>query len=501
VNNEPINESGSSAKQYVLLTGATGLVGRYLMRDLFLRGCQLAVIVRPTKRMNVQQRIESILQGWENQLGRRLPRPIIFEGDVCKTDLGLGQEEILWIRNHCDRVIHSAAALQFNGAGIDEEPWRTNLGGTQNVLKLTRLAEISHIHYVSTAYVCGQRDSLVFEHELETGQVFRNDYERSKFECEKLVRAATHFATKTIYRPSVIVGDSQTGFTSTYHGLFLYLRLLATLVPQQPRNKDGVIETPIRLPINGDEPRNLVPVDWVTKVISNIFFDPAAHGRTFHLTPDKCTSAREVISYCYEYFNSYGVEFCGSGAVRRGENSFSERYFENVDIYADYETSDPGFDKSNVRRFARHLACPPIDKEMILRFMNFGETNAWGKKRERVPKVARWFDSQLANVAKSATKVFGKLNSNALGPLAKFGLDIRGPGGGQWQLTANQDGEFDVALGLPASCYPVLMMDDFQVNKLLASIPSNGSKTDLSWCPTTRWAAPIESVLIPARTP
>ena len=198
------------------------------MRDLFLQGCHLAVIVRPTKRMNVQQRIESILQGWENQLERRLPRPIIFEGDVCKTDLGLGPEEILWIRNHCDRVIHSAAALQFNGAGIDEEPWRTNLGGTQNVLQLSRLRTgISHFHYVSTAYVCGQRDSLVCEHELETGQTFRNDYERSKFESEKLVRAATHFATKTIYRPAVIVGDSQTGFTSTYHGLFLYLRLVS----------------------------------------------------------------------------------------------------------------------------------------------------------------------------------------------------------------------------------------------------------------------------------
>ena len=66
------------------------------------------------------------------------------------------------------------------------------------------------------------------------------------------------------------------------------------LVPQQPRNEDGVIETPIRLPMNGDEPRNLVPVDWVTKVISNIFCSPDAHGRTFHLTPDKCTSAREM---------------------------------------------------------------------------------------------------------------------------------------------------------------------------------------------------------------
>ena len=57
---------------------------------------------------------------------------------------------------------------------------------------------------------------------------------------------------------------------------------------------------------------------------------------------------------------------------------------------------------------------------MILRFMNFGEANAWGKKREMVPKVARWFDSQLANVAKSASRVFGKLNSDAAGPLANL---------------------------------------------------------------------------------
>ena len=321
---DSFNDIGSSARQYVLLTGATGLVGRYLMRDLFLRGCHLAVIVRPTKRMNVQQRIESILQGWENELGRRLPRPIILEGDVCEENLGLGTEEINWIRDHCARVIHSAAALQFNAANVDEEPWRTNLGGTRNVLHLCRMARIAHFHYVSTAYVCGQRNSLVFEHELETGQEFRNDYEQSKFESEKLVRAARHFVTKTIYRPAVIVGDSRSGFTSTYHGLFLYLRLLAILVPQQPRNRDGVIQTPIRLPMNGDEPRNLVPVDWVARVVSNIFCDSAAHGRTYHLTPDRCTSAREIIDYCYEYFNSCGVEFCGRGAARKGAREARE---------------------------------------------------------------------------------------------------------------------------------------------------------------------------------
>ena len=499
MSNNPLVDDELSQRQYVLLTGATGLVGSYLMRDLFLRGCRLAVVVRPTKRMNVQQRIEHILQKWENQLGRRLPRPIVFEGDVCKSDLGLTSDAIFWIRNHCGRIIHSAAVLQFHGIDMEVEPWRTNLGGTQNVLHLARLTGISEFHYVSTAYVCGQRDALVHEHELDTGQVFRNDYERSKFECEKLVKASNHLRTKTIYRPAVIVGDSQTGFTSTYHGLFLYLRLLAMLVPQQPQNEQGVIETPIRLPMNGDEPRNLVPVDWVSQVISHIFCSPAAHGRTFHLTPDKCTSARDVIGFCYDYFNSCGVEFCGAGTERMGDNAFSERYFENVSVYESYETSDPSFDKRNVQRFAGHLGCPEIGKEMVLRFMKFGEANSWGKKREKVPDVARWFDSQLSDVAKSATRVLGSLSPGSRRPLVKFGLDIRGPGGGQWQLMADPDGEFKVTEGLPESCYPVLTMDDHQVNQLLAEAAAMHSNTDNFLCPTHCWTGPLESVLLPAR--
>ncbi len=494
MNKDPIIDSHHQSRRYVLLTGATGLVGRYLMRDLFLKGCHLAVVVRPSKRMNVQQRIECILQAWESELGRRLPRPIIFEGDVCEPNLGLAAEEILWVRKHCDRMIHSAAVLQFNGASRDEDPWRTNLGGTKNVLALSKLAEISEFHYVSTAYVCGKRDDLVLENDNDCNQEFRNDYERSKFEAEQLVTASTHFSSTTIYRPAVIVGDSKTGYTSTYHGLFLYLRLLHTLVPQQKRNEKGIIETPIRLPMDGDEPRNLIPVDWVSDVISHVFCNPAAHGRTYHLSPDKCTTAREVIEYCYEYFNSCGVEFCGSDAERAGDNEFAAKYFENVSVYEQYETSDPQFDKQNVKDFAGQFKCPPINKEMTLRFLEFGKSNRWGKQRDKIPTVERWFDSQLAHVVKTATNVLDKLNSNSLGTCQKFGLDIHGPGGGQWQLTASADGEFEVALGLPEDGSPVITMDDLQVGKLLAANSADSFASGTP-CPTSLWNDRIESVL------
>ena len=385
-------------RRFVLLTGATGLVGSYLLRDLFLQGCQIAVVVRPSKRMTGVQRIESIMQRWEQELGQTLPRPVVLEGDVCQTNLGLSDAEIEWIGCHCRQILHSAAVLQFSGSTEAEEPWRTNLGGTRNVLELAEQAGIKDFHYVSTAYVCGKRTERILETDLDCNQQFRNDYEKSKFAAEKLVRAASHLTSTTIYRPAVIVGDSQTGYTLTFHGLFLYLRLIATLVPQQRRNSQGIINTPIRLPLDGDEPRNLVTVDWVSQVISHLFCTPGAHGRTYHLSPDHFVTARDVIEYCYEYFNSTGVEFCGRNAQRNGDNDFAARLFENISVYAAYETSDPNFDKTNVNRFAGHIPCPIIDKAMILRFLEFGKSIRWGKQRESWPPVDCLSTSQLASV-------------------------------------------------------------------------------------------------------
>ena len=368
-------------RRYILLTGATGLVGQYLLRDLLLLGYPVAVVVRRSRHATASQRIEAIMQRWEQELRSRLPRPVVLSGDVCDKDLGLVADDQEWIGQNCDQIVHSAAILKFHPAPQDTDPWKTNLGGTGNVLALARRTNIKRFHYVSTAYVCGQRQDRVWENQLDCGQTFRNDYERSKFAAESLVHAADHLESRTIFRPAVIVGDSQTGFTASYHGLFLYLRLMATLIPQQERNADGIIETPIRLPLCGDEPHNLVTVDWVSRVISQIVNNREAHGRTYHLSPDECITTRQVIDFCCEYFNTTGVEYSHSHTESRLDNQFSRRVFENIGIYQPYERNDPEFDKSNVQQFAGQIACPRIDKDMIFRFIKFAVADRWGKQR------------------------------------------------------------------------------------------------------------------------
>ncbi|MCA9203818.1 MAG: SDR family oxidoreductase, partial [Planctomycetales bacterium] len=280
--------------QYTLLTGATGLLGRYLMRDLLQRGVRLAVLARPSKRESARQRIEGILQMWESQLGCDLPRPVCLEGDICSERLGLDEAAVRWVRNHCPSMLHSAASLSFH-AEPNGEPWRSNVGGTRNMLDLCQAAGIRQLHYVSTAYVCGLRRGRIMESDLDFGQPFRNDYEKSKLEAETLVRQADFLDCLTVYRPAVIAGDSITGYTNTYHGLYMYLKLMSVLVWNTEPGPDGVRDTPVRLEMTGDEPRNIVPVDWVSEAMCRLFTTPAAHGDTYHLAPVNPITPRQII--------------------------------------------------------------------------------------------------------------------------------------------------------------------------------------------------------------
>src|ERR1700761_7135590 len=98
---------------YDLLTGATGLLGNYLLRDLLLAGRQVAVIARRSRMETTRQRVESILANWESELRRVLPRPPVLDGDIRQPGLGLDAAGREWVAENCDSVIHNAASLSF----------------------------------------------------------------------------------------------------------------------------------------------------------------------------------------------------------------------------------------------------------------------------------------------------------------------------------------------------------------------------------------------------
>jgi nucleoside-diphosphate-sugar epimerase len=368
--------------RYLILTGATGLLGQYLLRDLLLAGTLVAVLVRPRAGETAHARIGRVLGRWQNELGRALPMPAVLEGDVRAEGLGLSGEDHGWAARHCDRMLHCAASLTFRDGAPEREPWLTNLAGTSNVLDFCRQTGIRQLHHVSTAYVCGRATSPVFEPDLDRGQEFRNDYERSKFEAEKRVRAAGFLDAATIYRPAIIVGDSHSGYTSTYHGLYAYLHFAWVLRQQARLGPDGKWHVPVRVSLTGAEPRNLVPVDWVSAVISHLVLSPAAHGRTYHLTPTKPVTAGEIEAAMAEGFGYHGPTFVGPDGLAPVElNELERLFYDQVATYQPYWSEEPAFDCANTLAAAPHLACPALDGEVLRRFIAFAVADRWGKRR------------------------------------------------------------------------------------------------------------------------
>jgi nucleoside-diphosphate-sugar epimerase len=162
---------------------------------------------------------------------------------------------------------------------------RVNVEGTRNVIELAQAApKLQRLNHFSTAYVSGHRVGVILEEELAMRQRFHNAYEESKFQAEQLVRRAQAELPATIYRPSIVVGDSRTGEIDRFEGPYA----LAILLVASP------LAVPLPLPGNAVAPLNVVPVDFVVDAVTSIAQNPAGVGRTIHVVDPSPLSARRV---------------------------------------------------------------------------------------------------------------------------------------------------------------------------------------------------------------
>jgi thioester reductase-like protein len=439
---------------YLFLTGVTGLLGRYLVKDLLLADMPVAVLVRRTRRANARQRVENVMAYWDEQFERSLPRPVVLEGDITEPDLGLDARSLRWVAENCDSVLHNAASLTFQSTGRESEPWRSNIEGTRNVLDLCRQAQIRNLYHVSTAYVCGLREGRILESELDVGQTLSNDYERSKVEAEKLVRAASFLDKLTVFRPAIIIGDSQNCYTTTYPGFYAPLQVLHTMAQTMTVNETGRIHSSARFTaLSGHETKNLVPVDWVSAVTSHIVAHPEHHGKTYHLTPEHPVTARLIGDVLEQANRFYAVTFGGDKKGPDELTEYEQLFIDMISIYSSYWRDDPTFDASNTRTAAPHLRCPHVDRSMLLRMAAFAIEGNFGGPRNKPADLE--FDSHriLEPLAEAAQL------GEAVDAQSRIGLQIRGPGGGEWHLFVRNGAVVGADMGIVPHCKARLDLD------------------------------------------
>jgi len=260
-----------------LVTGFPGFIGRRLVTALLEREPDDRVIALVEPRMVGAARAAVLaIDGG--------PRIEVLPGDITDPRLALGDDRYARLAAEAT-VVHHLAAI-YDLAVPAPIAHRVNVEGTGNVLAFCRAAErLERLNYVSTAYVAGDRTGVVYEHELDRGQGFKNHYESTKFQAEVWVRSELGRIATTIYRPAIVVGDSRTGETQKFDGPYYALRFIAASAAR------GVAAPNIG---RGETPFNVVPVDFIVAAMVELGRLEAAVGETVHLCDPEPLSSAEM---------------------------------------------------------------------------------------------------------------------------------------------------------------------------------------------------------------
>ncbi|MCP4706867.1 MAG: SDR family oxidoreductase [candidate division Zixibacteria bacterium] len=374
--------------QIIFLTGATGNLGSKLVLQVLEEkpNTQIIALVRGKNQFDAESRLKNLLLRLSpnsnfSDIGERLE---VINGDITKRQLGLPYSQYINLGKKVTHIIHSAAATKFSSTL--EESRHVNCTGTKNVMRFAGLASESSIlktvSHISTAYVCGNREGIILEDETDKSCSFSNGYEQSKWEAEQFVRGLMRQIPITIFRPSIIVGDSETGHIATFNVLYPPLKLLC----------QGKM---ILLPGCSEAPLDVIPVDYAAGAILHITLNNNnSNGKTFHIVAGKNNSSGvgQIIRQARNILERENPDTTVVNTATISSNSIWNRFSTQaknickitkfLNIYRPYITLNRYFDDTNTRRVLRGsgVSAPSLINYLD-KIMKYSIGTNWGKNR------------------------------------------------------------------------------------------------------------------------
>ena len=365
----------------VLLTGATGFVGRELLFRLAREpGQRIVCPIRARDAAQATARLNEVLD-------KAYPAPLTDEersrvsalpADLVEERLALNNQQWDELAATVNRVVHGAASVDW--ALPIEAARGINVEGTRRVVELAQAAHargvLKKFDYVSTCYVCGRRRGPILEEDLDAGHGFFNTYEQSKFEAEKLVRASG--LPYITFRLSIVVGDSRTGYASAFKVLYWPLKMISRgTIKIVPGHSSGIVD--------------LVPVDYVCEALAVISADPSQRGKTFHLAagPGRSSTLGEILDLAARSFGGRRPILAPPALYERAIRPFvyaltwgkKRETLKKARVYLPYASFNAMFDTTQARAIVENKSLrPPLVQDYFQVLIDYAIASDWGKR-------------------------------------------------------------------------------------------------------------------------
>jgi thioester reductase-like protein len=346
----------------VLLTGATGFVGMEALARLLERDDDVDVLalVRGRDRDDACARLDGVLRTLYGAPAAGIRERVrALPGDVTLDGLGLSDAHRRDVLRRVGSVLHCAASVSF--ALPLEQSRAINVDGARRVIELARqLPALRRVVHVSTAYVAGCHDGLFRENQLTAGQAFRNGYERSKYEAEVLIAAQAADLPLVVARPSIVVGETDTGWTPAFNVIYWPLQAFAR----------GMLD---RLPARPEGRVDVVPVDYVADALVHLLFDQGVAGALHLVAGEQAATYAELVELACAHLGRPRPRLVGPAqAPDLAEGNVFLPYF-------DIRTR---FDDRRARALlAPHGIAPAPLASYFGRLLDYAHAAGWGERR------------------------------------------------------------------------------------------------------------------------
>jgi thioester reductase-like protein len=344
----------------VLLTGATGFLGMELLARLIEReDCSVVCLIRAESAEAAAERLAGVIARLYDDPPEAAARVRAIAGDVAAEGLGLSPDEREELEASVTSVVHCAASISFDLTL--EEARAVNTAGPVRMLELSRaIAERGrlrrHVH-VSTAYVAGRYEGLFHETDLDLGQGFRNTYEHSKFDGEVAVNAAADGLPVVIARPSIIVGDSRSGWTSAFNVIYWPMRAFSR----------GLMD---EVAIDPAAVADVVPIDYVADGLMALLDHPEVGGTIALVAAAVAPTNGELIELACRQFGREPPRIVETAATR----------LVDAQLYAPYFGTGASLDDARARELLGPLGVHvPELRDYFSTLIDYAERARWGK--------------------------------------------------------------------------------------------------------------------------